>query len=278
MGRNRPLVTFFVLVFAVTWGLIGIALAAPGWVASLFGPMSMTNPLFIGAAYGPTVVSIALTAWLEGRPGLRVLLGRLNPLRTNAIWFLIVLIGYPVAVAIVAQVGRLFGGDGLHLSPIGPGLAGIAIGLVTVPGALGEELGWRGFALPRMLFRWSPFAATMILGSIWAIWHLPAFALSGVPFDNFALPAFLIGVIGLAVIFTWIFIGSNGSVLATILLHLMANQTNGFLGVSFATGTIAAIVLGLAIIGFGGLRRRSLPPTVIQPPSIEGRRERLAPA
>jgi membrane protease YdiL (CAAX protease family) len=91
-------------------------------------------------------------------------------------------------------------------------------------GPLGEELGWRGFLLPRMLERMRPLSAALILGAIWMIWHVPAFLMSGVPQSNMSFPIFAIGGIAFNVFITWLFLNARESILiAGIIPHTLAN-------------------------------------------------------
>ena len=130
--------------------------------------------------------------------------------------------------------------------------------LVIDPGPLGEELGWRGFALPRMLERWPPLTSSLILGLIWGLiwgaWHLPAFFIVGLPQNRLAIPALLLATMGISVIDTWIFLRTEGSLLPMILVHLMTNHCAKLLGISFATSVAAGAVCVLVVVLAGGLR------------------------
>ena len=102
------------------------------------------------------------------------------------------------------------------------------MGMVSFPlialGPLGEELGWRGFLLPRLLERFGPLAAGLIVGTIWMAWHIPAFLMSGLPQSNMSFPVFMVGGIALSVFVTWLFIHARQSILvAGIIPHALAN-------------------------------------------------------
>ena len=121
------------------------------------------------------------------------------------------------------------------------------------PGALGEELGWRGFALPRLLERLSPVWASLGLGTIWFVWHLPAFFVAGTPQDALSLPAFGVSALSLSVLATWLFQNSGGSVLPSLLMHLTANfSLNYFDAPLVYFGTLLAIVAVIVVIGTRG--------------------------
>jgi membrane protease YdiL (CAAX protease family) len=111
----------------------------------------------------------------------------------------------------------------------------LGLGLVSLPlialGPLGEELGWRGFLLPRMLGKMAPLSAALILGTIWMIWHIPAFLMSGVPQSNMSFPIFAVGGIALNVFLTWLFLNARQSILiAGIIPHALANAWGDAMG------------------------------------------------
>ena len=83
-----------------------------------------------------------------------------------------------------------------------------------------EEIGWRGLALPMLQRHLAPIWAALLLGGIWAIWHLPAFMLSGTPQSAWALTPFFVGTVALSVIVTPLFNRSRGSILLPALFHL----------------------------------------------------------
>jgi membrane protease YdiL (CAAX protease family) len=256
MSQKRQLVVFFVAVFAWTWGLAALFVMAPDWVETSFGPISATQPLFILAVYAPSLLSLVLTAVFEGGAGLRNLLARLNPLRAPLWWFVVI----PVAFVIIALVPGLVAwviGRGEAPAFAGWAFVGSALTVMFLaePGPLGEELGWRGFALPRMHTIWSPRKASLILGVIWAVWHLPAFFISGSPQQALALPFFIAGAISISVMASWLFVNTAGSVLLSMLLHRMANGANDITGVTFETYAVGTMVVAALLLAFGGLQK-----------------------
>ena len=219
--KRGGLTLFFSLVFAITWGIAGLLLLLPDAMASLFGPMSGSHPLFFVAVYAPTISALVVTAALEGAGGVRVLLGRLVRWRFGVRWYLFVLVGVPALGLVAAWLGGGVPVHGWAQWYLYPPL--LVSQLFLDPGALGEELGWRGFALPRLLERLSPVWASLGLGSIWFVWHLPAFFVAGTPQDALSLPAFGVSALSLSVLATWLFQNSGGSVLPSLLMHLTAN-------------------------------------------------------
>ena len=121
---------------------------------------------------------------------------------------------------------------------------------LLITGPLGEELGWRGFALPRLLKRFSPFTASLILGFIWGIWHLPSFYVSAMVQADLSLPLFLLNAVCLSFLASWLFMNTAGSVLITVILHYMANFCVSVLGVpipAFTALILAAVVSVVAL-------------------------------
>jgi uncharacterized protein len=206
--RRSPLVSFFVLTYALSWGLgalfAGVPLIAPD---RLFGA-------------GPLVAALLVAAVAEGRAGLRDLGRRLVRWRVGLRWYAVVLVLPVVLVGVTVTLIPVFGGTALDWTKR-PELAPTALLLVillllplAVP--LGEEVGWRGFALPRLLAVRSPLTATLILGVIWSLWHLPVV----LDKPDLRVPApFFLGVIPLAVLFTWLFLHTRGSLLIAVVFH-----------------------------------------------------------
>src|SRR5215203_5270171 len=170
--KQHPLVTFFVLAYALSWSLESplvflrdslSAGAPPGIFLAMFASMV------------PSALAIVLTAIVLGRGAVRKLLGRLLIWRVNPFWYLVVFLGPVALTGGVVGLNTLMGGPALSL---GMPLLGVAFFLAfsIFPGsALGEEIGWRGYALPRLQAGRSALGASLILGVIWAFYHLPLF-------------------------------------------------------------------------------------------------------
>ena len=247
--RQRPLLTYFVLCFVLTWTLAGLGIVAPELAERIFGPPGVTNPSFYLAVYVPSVVGILLTAFYDGTAGLKALLRRLDP-RRGGVWVLVT-IGLFIAMgAAGGWIGSLFGAPAPQWSLRQAPMI-LATGLLLDPGGLGEEFGWRGFALPRLLDRFNPLVASLVLGFIWGIWHLPAFYLPTLPQSQFNFPIFVVSTIGLAIIMTWLALKSGQNLLVAITAHLMMNHVSAITGVALGPmqATIVAVALLLVLTG-----------------------------
>jgi membrane protease YdiL (CAAX protease family) len=130
--------------------------------------------------------------------------------------------------------------------------------LVTDPGPLGEEFGWRGFALPCLLRMRPPLAAALLLGVVWGFWHLPAFFIPTLSQSRLWFPVFLLNSMALSVLMTWLYRRTSGDLLLMVLVHLMANYCSNF-HVPFNAEVGAEVVCAAVIIATGGLRAGSRP-------------------
>ena len=216
--KRHPLITFFVLVYALAWIIESPLVLLKDTITASQGQI-----FYILSANVVSVVAIVLTGMVFGRKALRKLLGRLLIWRVNPIWYLVVLLG-PVALAGGAVgLNALMGGPAPSL---GNTLLGVVImwAIFIFPGsALGEEIGWRGYALPRLQTGRSALSASLILAPIWALWHLPLW-LTGAPARTPLLyAAFVVSAFALSVVTTWVYNSTGGSILMVVLLHASAN-------------------------------------------------------
>ena len=216
--KRHPIVTFFVLTYVLAW-----AIESP--LVFLTNSVTDTQDLVLTilASNVPSVMAIVLTAVVFGRGALRKLLGQLLIWRVNPIWYLVVFLGPAALAGGVVALNALLGGPALSL---GMPLIGAAIFLAfhIFPGsALGEEIGWRGYVLPRLQARMSALSASLILAPTWAVWHLPLW-LQGKPFQTPTLYAgFVVSAFALSVILTWVYNSTGGSLLMVVLLHATVN-------------------------------------------------------
>lgn len=247
--RRHPLISFFVLAYALTWPLIPLVSLSPLWG--------------FPALFGPAIAAIVVAAIADGRTGLKDLLGRIVRWRVGARWYAVAL-GLPVVLALAAA--------GLHLvlgARVAVEVGGLSVlNFVVFVLIIGEELGWRGYALPRLLVGRSALSASLILGVLWCAWHLPTFFVSGAPQHGLPFSAFVLLTVSYSVVFTWVYLHTRGSVLIATLLHGAINFSQGLFlgGVDPARGYwllaavygVAALVL-VAAVG-PSLSRRSLTP------------------
>jgi membrane protease YdiL (CAAX protease family) len=218
---SRQLVPFFCGVFGLAWGIFALFILATDWVVGTFGELSASNPLFILAVYAPAISALILVWRSVGLPGLLRFLSRLLVWRASPSWYLFLLLGFPV----IFFAGALINGNA-STAPIFTEAAGVlipAIGFMLVLGPV-EEIGWRGFALPILQRHLLPFWAGLLLGVVWAVWHLPAFMLSGTPQAAWGFLPFFAGSVACSVILTAFFNDARGSILLAMLFHFQMNN------------------------------------------------------
>lgn len=245
-----PIRIFFRLAFALTWGIGGLGLLARLWIPGS-QPLSPSSPFYYLAGYSVSLAGIALTTKYDGTGGLRRLGQRLIPWRSPVYWYAIVVMGYGAIAGIALQLAALFGARPA-VSDWSLFLHGLLPAIVRDPGPAGEELGWRGFALPRLLERYSALKASVILGLIHTAWHLPLFFIPGMPQHQLSFPLFAIGVISIAIFDTALYLRTGANLLLAILVHMMANICGSALGASvfpFFAGAEGVAAAVLVIVG-----------------------------
>jgi uncharacterized protein len=246
--NRRPLLMYFVFSYTFFWlllisffgiavGLLKVDMASlPAWLIPL---------LTIIGSWMPSLAAAIVTGACEGRGGVRRLFVMFFQFHLPTRWYLAALV--PVAIAFAAVViYRVLGGEpsgGVSLSP-----AFWASLLVTslLTGPTGEEPGWRGFALPRMLQRYSPLKAGLLLGLVWSFWHLPLWLTSGFTGNVLLLYIlfFNIGIISLNLLMTWIFRNTTHSLVPMVIIHFTYN-------VSFTLISPQGLGLGSTLPLFG---------------------------
>ncbi len=213
---SRALLAFFVISFAICWGIIALYVFLPDLMASVFGQLTGNHPLFFTATYAPAIAALLLIVKSAGLPGLRRFLSRLLIWRCSAGWWLFMIVGLPA----VFYLGFALKGEALDEPFPFPsvGVYLVAVLLMAIKGPV-EEIGWRGLALPIMQRRLAPFWAGLILGIIWGIWHFPAFLLSGTPQSNWSFTPFFLGAVAISIIVTVLFNKFRGSILLPAFFH-----------------------------------------------------------
>jgi membrane protease YdiL (CAAX protease family) len=229
--RRHPLLSFFVLANLMSW------LAWTPYILSQNGlgiwsynfddapGGSQIAGMLPGAYLGPIASALFVTAVADGRPGLRRWLGRMWRWRVRWHWYAITLLGVP---AFMLASGYAFSGGQItapSVMVVAAYVPGLLIQMVTT--GLAEEPGWRDFALPRMQRRFGPLAGTMILGPLWAVWHLPLFLTEwgGWPDADWTRPVVFAGFcVAFNIVMTWVFNRTGESLPLAMLLHVSVNN------------------------------------------------------
>ncbi len=268
---RHPLAFFFLIAYAGSWlAWLPIVLSEDGTGLLPFSS-PLTRPLIGGGSFlqivgvflGPFLSAFIMTGATEGRAGIRRLLRRFVLWRVGIRWYLFVLIGPPVIAVLVTIVlpGALASfqtPDPLLPDPLSVlAYLGLFVLVLVLGGPLGEEPGWRGFALPRLQPLHGPLVGSLILGTLWSFWHLPlnlmptwshggASSGSAIPVILTILAA-LVATVAYAIVFTWVFNNTYGSLLIAIVLHTSLDTFIDSLGELFPAGG----VLGLPMVWIG---------------------------
>ncbi len=226
----RNLIFFFLLVFG---------LDASMWVLSIIFepeiPTSLTDPsalfwalVVVPTVLGPTLAAFLITAATEGRPGAKALWRRFWNRNLTIKWLLVILLVYELLRLAANLIVRTIDGQPYPIVDTpDPFWMIIPSFLATfITSGMGEEFGWRGYVLPRFQAKWNALTSSLILGLLWAVWHIPAFIIPNIsPLyqQNFLewVPGILLG----SFLYTWIFNNTKGSILAAALLHAAWNTS-----------------------------------------------------
>jgi membrane protease YdiL (CAAX protease family) len=211
---------FLLVTFLVTWGAWWLASAATPGVFGIGGP------IFLFGVITPGLTAVALTAVRRGGEGVRELLLPIGRWQVDPRLYLFALAYMPAIRLAAAAAHRLATGSwpAFGETSIFSMFAGI---LVSTWMQAGEEVGWRGFLLPRLSDRVGPEAASLLVGIIWAVWHVPLFLIPGTGSDGQSFPIYLLHVTALSVAMTWLFRRSGGSLLLVMVMHAAVNNTTG---------------------------------------------------
>jgi uncharacterized protein len=215
----RALMTFLALTFGCSWGLwLVITLGGP-W------PLPVTIALQILSGIGPSLAGLVVVWSFDGRAGLRLWLHRCFRWRLAVGFYALALLGPPLVMLAALALHVALGG-------VMPAFAAtdhvghllLQFGLVLfVGGPVGEEFGWRGYALPTLIpkvgWRW----ASLIVGAIWALWHLPLFYMAGTPQAQMPMALFMASSVALSVLFARLSVNTGFSVLPALMLHWSVN-------------------------------------------------------
>jgi len=217
--RRHPIAAYFVAAFSFSWiAWAGLVIGTPP--GGMQAGISLTFFLMaILGGLGPSLAGLAITGVIGGRQGVRALLARLRPDCVRWGWYLVILIPFGVALMALA-VQRMLGWK----TDLGDIASRIPLALAwPLFSSLGEELGWRGFALPRLQARRSALVSTLLLGLIWGLWHLPPDWIAMRHYGPLFLLYFVLAgpalLTGEALLMTWVFNNTRGNVLLGVLFH-----------------------------------------------------------
>ena len=224
----KELVLFFIITFAIMFGLGGLGMAFRSQIEKIFGPISNNNLFVMILIYAPTIAGLTMTIIFEKWSGLVALFKR-GVLLTKPKWLLIAIFIIPLVLLVYGLFTNLTGIGASSFNWIAyfgtfPLLI-FSLNIFTDAGPIGEELGWRGYALPRLLQLHSPIAATSILSIFWTVFHLVAFLSPGTRQSGMSFVWFILFVFSLAFIMTWLYMNTGGNwIVSGLLQHYLINS------------------------------------------------------
>jgi membrane protease YdiL (CAAX protease family) len=267
---NHPLGSFFAMACGLSW------LAWIPYISSSngLGLWHYHFPVILGTGQiagvlpglyaGPIAAAALVTAVAEGRAGLRTWVGRLRRWRVAPRWYALALLGVP---AVMLVTGAVFAGGQVRAPSTLAALAylpGLVLQMATT--GIGEEPGWRDFALPRLQHRMGALRAVFVLGTVWGIWHLPLFLTDwgGWPDAHWSRPlVFVVFCIAFSVVLSWVFNRTGESLPVVMLMHVSVNDVASILWadmfptldterVMAATTVVAALAAVVVLVGTRG--------------------------
>lgn len=229
-GKRYSVATFFLLAYLITWGI-----QVPMAVLHIDIGSPLGRALNVLAIFGPALAAILLALMRGGFKGFVALLSAFGRWRAHWGWYAIALLSPYGLVALAMAVNIALGGSAPVLANSGALLLGFALEWVRIlvfGGPLGEELGWRGYALPRLQETRTAIKASLILGLVWGLWHLPSYFISGTGQYEaaqsgqfwFTFPGFLAWTIALSILLAWLYNNTGGSLLVVMLFHTAVNS------------------------------------------------------
>lgn len=214
------LLSFFLIAFLAAWLLFIIA----NVISNITTLSALSQLLIFIGAISPGLVAISITAKTQGAKGVKSLINKISFNGTSTLWYIFAVSFMALIKGIAALAFFLlydtwpqFGTTSWYVM-----LGAIAISTWV---QAGEEIGWRGYALPRMSKKFGLAISSVLLGIIWAVWHLPLFYLSAADTFHKSFPLYLIQVTGLSVIIAWLLLKVNGNLLPIMVFHAAVNNT-----------------------------------------------------
>jgi uncharacterized protein len=211
--EHHPVLTYFVLVYTITWGgilLLVQALAAPGAAASTALVAIVALPMLLA----PGIAGITVTALVDGRAGLSAMLSRMTRWRVERRWYAVALATMPLLVLTILYALAFLISPAFAPALSLFGLAGLAAGFF-------EEIGWTGFAVPRLRSRWGLLAVGLSVGALWGLWHMLAdYAIRGNALGTFwpvTFGLFVLPLVAWRVLMVWVYDNTRSGVVAQLM-------------------------------------------------------------
>lgn len=255
---RREVAAFFALTLALSWSM---------WVPGALGLIdfgSLGLGIIVIGGFGP-LAAAAIVTWLGGA-SLRAWARQVLHWHVSPRWYLAA-IGIPLLAFGAASAVYLAVGNAIEPSDVSqqipiyalPLIYVLNMGFVFLLGGGQEELGWRGFALPRLLDRFDAVTASLVIGVVWAVWHLPLFAMEGSSQFGGPFVPYAISLLALSILFTWLYRTTKRSVLLVMILHASYNSATVLIpfqpvqtgSVSWLLGAVTWVFAIVLMIAYG---------------------------
>lgn len=240
--KRRPVLVFYLLAFLISWlGYVPAALYSRG-----LSPFNSPLLVVLGGG-GPAIAALIVASILGRGKGLRDLLAPLLRWRVGIGWYLVALFLPPALFALAALLGAPFGLPAFDWSKVGPPFVPVIMLLSYMLVNVWEEIGWRGFALPRLQAKRSALVSSLIVGLLWCLWHAPLFFIEDNPMSEMPLLYWFIGNLAVTVVYTWVYNGARGSLLLATLLHAAQNTAAAVLYTALGQFPPVVVVVDAAL-------------------------------
>ncbi len=249
--ENKQIIVFFALSYIISW---------PLWILSDVFNSSLLEVL---GRFGPLVSAVIITATTNGLLGIKQIIKKFCIWKIGFRWYVLCFLSTAVIAMIAIDINQIITGvNPIYNNPKEWYLIFPVFIYVLFFSVLGEETGWRGFALPRLQKKFSALTSSLIIGALWGFWHFPLFFIEGDFHQTIPLGLFLIQSVALSIIMTWLYNNTRRSLLISHLFHASSNvtigllpilpvDTNGDLGALYITVAMLIVFTALIIITNG---------------------------
>lgn len=214
---QRQILAFLAIAFALSWLLPAALLLLARTSGAFRVDLSIYSPVYYVGVWSPAIAAMVVVFGSGGVSGLRAFLRRIARWRAALRWYVLALVAVPGAYLAAALIWRALGYEALGT----PSTGWLATALLTATAGPLEEIGWRGYALPRLQRHLGGTSAALALGIVWALWHLPIFVVGGFDADAFAI--FTVQILAVSLVLSVFFNGSAGCVPLAVLIHWLTN-------------------------------------------------------
>lgn len=269
--KKRPIITFYILAFSITW------LAWMPQASYSHGLFPFDSPIFyFVGGIGPMVAAYIVLRMQHGKTAIEKLFSPLFRWKVSAIWYIVAVLGFAVILSAASALGGDLKEQLINLS-ITPALIIPFISYFVA--AIPEEVAWRGFVQPRIQTRYSALVSALIMGGLWALWHLPLLLNKNNVMSTYPKYLYFIELLADSIIYAWLFNSSSGSVLILTIYHSFVNTFGILLNpdrLEQTAITVFAAIIIIIVFGAANLSRhgkQTISPNIL---CDEGRRENIS--